>query len=60
MNIITTQSMSSAQWQMANGKHSLRAIIQPVKIDSETRIHLPSRNWYQFTEPEMIAGLVSL
>jgi len=44
---------------MASGKHLLRAIIQPVKIDSEARIHLPSRNWYQDADPEWIAGLVS-
>jgi len=42
-----------------NGKHLLPAIIQPVKIDSEAWIHLPSRNWYQFADPERIAGLVS-
>jgi len=42
-----------------NGMHLLRALIQPVKIDSEAWIHLPSRNWYQFVDPERIAGLVS-
>jgi len=41
-----------------NGKHLLRAIIQTVKFDSEVRIHLLSRNGYQFADPERIAGLV--
>jgi len=50
-------SLSFVKW--LNGKHLLRAIIQLVKINSEARIHLPSRNWYQFADPERIAGLVS-
>jgi len=54
---ITCSAIIIIKW--LNGKHLLRAIIQPVKIDSEARNHLPSRNWYQFANPERIAGLVS-
>jgi len=48
----------SSRFKWLIGKHLLRVIIQSVKIDSEARIHLPSRNLYQFTEPERMAGLV--
>jgi len=45
--------------KLLKGKNSLRAIIQPAMIDSEARILLRSRNWYQFADPERIAGSVS-
>jgi len=45
--------------ELVNWQVFITPIIQPVKIDSEAWIHLPSLNWYQFAESERIAGYVS-
>jgi len=59
VEIIKLPAKNSLYYKWLNGKHLLRAITQQVKIDSEVQIHLPSRNSYQFADPERIAGLVS-